>query len=164
MDRNSKTVMLAALGTVILLVLVGCVYAYWRETMVVRCSDGTTHPRMNTRAFETRYTGYTAKIEAQIEQKGSFDASVGSQKLQEMTDAIQQARLHMQALADGYNACAVDVSEFNDAKNRYQRMEDIAREVNELSSHRPLQNADQDRIRKLVDEYIGESRSTTRAK
>jgi len=159
MDRNQKAVFLGGLLTVILLVLSGYIFVYFRSTSVVHCPDGTTHPKMDAAGFATEYTGYSVAVQAKLNEKGELTAELGIQKLQEMSEAIQQARLHMQSLADGYNACAVDPSEFNDARNRYQRMEDIARQINEISSHTPLKKEDGPLLKQLIDEYIQSSHS-----
>jgi hypothetical protein len=159
MDRNQKTVFLGGLLTVILLALGSYIFFRLKSTDVVHCPDGTTHPKMDAAGFATEYTGYSAKLQAKLNEKGDFSAELGTQKLQEMSEAMQQARLHMQSLAEGYNACAVDPSEFNDARNRYQRMEDIARQINEISSHIPLKTEDEVRLKQLIDEYIRSSHS-----
>jgi hypothetical protein len=113
---------------------------------------------INAEQFATDYTGYTAKVQAKLTEKSDLSAEIGTQKLREMSDAMQQSRLHIQSLAAGYDACAVDTSEFNDARNRYQRMEDVAREISNINSQQPLKIAEETRIKQLVDEYIRLSR------
>ena len=160
MDRNQKTVLLALLGTIVLLVIGSFAYIILKREGTVHCPDGSTHSRMNAEQFETQYTGYSAKLQAKLNQKNYFAAELGTQKLQEMSEAMQLARLHMQALVAGYDVCAVDVKEFNSARGRYQQMEDIAREMSDISSHASLKSAEETRVKQLVDEYIRISRSS----
>jgi len=161
MDRNQKTVFLTLLGTVVLLVAASFAYFISKREGVVHCPDGSSHGRMNADQFETRYTGYSAKLQAKLSEKNDFAAEFGTQKLQEMSEALQLARLHLQALVAGYDVCAVDEKEFNNARNRYQQMEDIAHEVNDLSSHAPLTIAEETRVKQLIEEYIRLSHSSS---
>ena len=110
--------------------------------------------RLDTQAFETQYSANTLQLEISMKSKLALTAELGPKQLQKMTEAVQLARLHLQSLADGYNACVVSQSEFNDSRNRFQRMEAIAGEINQITSRRSLTADDQKHIAKLIDDYI----------
>jgi hypothetical protein len=159
MNRNQRTALLYLFGTIVVLVVVGLGYLMWKQTQVVHCPDGTSHPKIDAAQFATQYTGITVNLEAKFAKTGEFSADLGTQKLQEMSEALQQSRLHMQALAAGYDACAVNAESFNEARSRYQRMEDIASQLTTISNHKPLSEAEKAQLIQLVDEYIQISRS-----
>src|SRR5438132_267337 len=101
MDRNQKAVLLSLFGAIVFVAIVGFAYLMWKREGVVHCPDGSSHPRMNADQFETQYTGYSGKLQAKLNEKNDFTAELGTQRLQEMSEAMQLARLHMQALVAG---------------------------------------------------------------
>jgi hypothetical protein len=153
-NRNDKTVALALIGAAVLLVVVILAYSLFQRNNQKSCPDGSTRIRINSAGFETQYSTNTYKLEARLKQDETLSAELGAAQLQQMSEGIQLARLHMQALTEGYNACAVGVDEFNESRNRYQRMEDIARQIDTMGGKDGLANGDRQTLARLVAEYI----------
>lgn len=154
MDKNQKTVLMSAIGAVFFLVLIYLAYLIVAQNNTLACPDGTKRVRLNVRAFETQYSVSTLQLGAKLSEDKSFTADLGAKQLQQMSEAVQLARLHMQALADGYNACAISQEQFNKSRDRFQQMEGIAAEINGISGKDKLTTEDQVRLSNLVNEYI----------
>lgn len=154
MDKNQKTVSLAGIGAAVLLVVLILSYSLFQRNNQKNCPDGSTRVRVDSAAFATQYSANTYKLEASLKRGGTLSAQLGAVQLQQMSESIQLARLHMQALAEGYNACAVSADEFNESRNRFQRMEDIARQIDALGGKDELADGDRQALAKLVAEYI----------
>ena len=164
MNRNQKTVLLALTIATVFVIILALAFTVWKNTQTVHCDDGSSHPKINAEQFATAYSGYSAKLQAKFNEKSEFGGEIGTQKLQEMSESIQQARLNMQALASGYDACTVTTTEFNSSRDRFQRMEELAREINDIGSHVPLTVSEEARVKQLVQEYIRASQSSNSAK
>jgi hypothetical protein len=124
MNDNQRTVLIWSISAALLITIAILIFNFLQGHGSVFCPDGTTHPRIDPRDFQTQYSAYTISLEAKLDQHTTLSGQLGEQQLQRMSDAIQAARLHMLAVADGYNACAINPQQFNEARDRYQRMED----------------------------------------
>jgi hypothetical protein len=156
--KNQRNVYVAIAGTAVILTVVLLTYHLIERNNQVPCPDGVKRVRLDSGAFQTKYSANTLRLEINLKDQKSFATELGAKQLQQMSEAVQLARLNMKALADGFNACAVSPEEFNSSRNRFQRMESIAGEVNALSARPRLTSDDQALLSKLVDEYVALSR------
>jgi len=150
-----QRVWLALIGacTIIVVVAVFAIYSFVSHRPV-RCPDGTSRPRIDAASFQTQYSGYSAKLSARFGAGKELAGEITPKQLLAMSEAIQFARLHLQALAEGYNACAVSVAEFNDSRDRFSAMEDIARQMDAIFANGARSPGARAQLSGLVDRFL----------
>jgi hypothetical protein len=152
MNKNMRIVFLTLIGT-----CAGIVIFYFTYRVLMsrqKCPDGTTRVQIDVASFETQYSGYSMKLEAKLRKDASLTAELDPVKQREISEAMQSARLQLQALAAGYNTCAVTAAQFNQARDRFQRMEGLAQRIEQLSAQRPAGPKTNEMISAYVSEYV----------
>lgn len=153
MTKNARTVSLVAIGVVALvtLVLIG------RNVFLGRqqsrdCGDGPRHV-IDIRDFTTQYSAYSVELEASIGDKGKISTKLNPVQLQQISEATQSAREFRKYVVAGYNSCAITKAQYGQYGARFQALDNLARETNELVSKPSLPKEDTKRLADLIKQY-----------
>jgi hypothetical protein len=154
MDNNQRRVLQRVIPAVVVILV--AVFGYWlfQRNNQLPCPDGSKRVRIDSGSFATQYSANTVKLQGELRKSRTLFVELGSAQLLQMSEAVQLARLHLQALAEGYNSCAVGPEEFNESRNRFQRLEDLAGQINSLNAKENLRPGDQARLKQLTTEFI----------
>jgi hypothetical protein len=153
MNKNQKTVWLVLIGAGVLVALLVFTSRILDRGAVIHCPDGTNRPRLNAESFETHYSGVQTQLSAKLGPGKELSAMLGSQQLIAMSEAIQLARLHLQALGVSYNGCLVRDQVFTDSLKLYAEMENIAGQLNVLAQSGRSQG-DESRASQLTTRFL----------
>ncbi len=132
-----------------------------RRGRSIQCPEGPRQT-IDVRDFVVQYSAYSATLEAKLEKQGEFSAKLDPVQLTALNEAAQQAAEFRKLLIVGYNSCAVSTAQFAAAGVRFQVLDGLARQIDQLA-HQPNPAAeDRSRLTALVQEYLGQSRSLAR--
>jgi hypothetical protein len=153
MTKNARAVSLAVTGAVVLVVLV----LIGRDTLLRRqgtpdCGDGPRRT-IDIRDFATHYSAYSVELEASIGEKGKLSTKVNPVQLQQLSEATQNAREFRKYVVAGYDSCAVTKAQYAQYGARFQALDNLAREINELSSKPFLPDDEATRLADLIKKY-----------
>jgi hypothetical protein len=153
MTKNTKTVSLviAACVVVLLFAFVGR-DIFLRLPISLNCDDGPRH-RIDIRDFSTRYSGYSVALEATIAKKVMISAKLSPVQLQQLSEAIQNAQEFRKYVVAGFNSCAITKTQFAQLGERFQALDNVAREINEISKEATLSPAEQTQLTGLIAQY-----------
>jgi hypothetical protein len=154
MDRNTRTVIVTFLAAVVIVVLVVVLRSRpTAETPVIQCADGPRH-LIDATQFETKYWGYSVKMEATISGKAGGGLTLDPKQLQQLSEAMQQANEMRKWLVNSYNACAMTQSQYEAYGMKYTDMESVAHRIDDLARQPTASSDAQSRLSGLVAEYI----------
>jgi hypothetical protein len=152
MDNNTKLVTIVAIIGV--LVIIG-IYAIWdraHRNDIVGCADGS-HPTIDMRDFTTQYWTYSAKLEGSIGDKAKVSTELNPKTLQEISEALQQAREFKKYVVAGYNSCAITRAQYAQLGARFQSLDSLAREIDILVSKSSLSPDEHKKLAELISQY-----------
>lgn len=153
MTKNVKSVTQCAIAVVALLVLavVGR-DIYLRTQRTHDCGDGP-RPTIDIRDFTTRYSAYSLELEASIADKARISTKLTPNIVQQLSEATQNARDLRQYIVAGYNSCAVTKAQYAQSENRFQALDSLAREINELTGKPSLSPQEATTVNRLIKQY-----------
>jgi hypothetical protein len=153
MTKNARAVSLVAIGAVILfvLILIGR-DALLRRQATLDCGDGPRRT-IDIRDFTTHYSAYSIELEATIGEKGKLSTKVNPVQLQQLSEATQNARDFRKYVVAGYNSCAITKTQYAQYGARFQALDNLAREINELISKPSLPQEETTRLAGLINQY-----------
>jgi hypothetical protein len=125
---------------------------YLRRHATVECGDG---PRgtIDIRDFATQYSAYSVELEASIWGTGKISAKLTPLQLQELSEATQNARDFRKYVVAGYNSCAITKVQYGLYGAKFQALDVLAREINELVSKPSISEAETQKITDLIKQY-----------
>lgn len=153
MTKNTRLVYLALIGALILafIILIG-----WdlilRRHATFNCGDGPRRT-IDIRDFTTQYSGYSVEFEADIAEKGKISAKVNPVQLQQLSEATQNAMELRKYVVAGYNSCAITKVQYGQYGSKFQTLDDLAREMNEIASKPSLSQEEARRLSDLIKQY-----------
>jgi len=153
MNKNQKQVVFALLAVLVILVC-----GYWFRDVHLRpygnpnCGDGT-HITIDMRDFETQYTAYTLKLEANIGEKTKISTELEPKQLEQLSEAVQSTREFRKYVVAGYNSCAVTKIQYSEFGQKFQTLDSLAREINELTMKASLSQAEKAQLAGLIKQY-----------
>jgi hypothetical protein len=118
----------------------------------IACADGPRRT-IDIRDFTMRYSAYSLKFEAAVENKGKLSGELDPVQLQSLTEATQQANEFRKFLVAGYNSCAVSQQDLGKFAIRFQALDGVARQISSLSSAETRDEAKKRALVELVAEY-----------
>lgn len=144
MTKNTKTISLAAIAAVIVVVVI----VVSRDLLLRRqhefeCGDGPRRT-IDIRDFTTQYSGYSVELESTVVDKAKISTKVAPVQLQQLSEALQNAQEFRKLVVAGYNSCAMTKTEYSQYGARFQALDVLAREINQLTSS-PSLSADQNK-------------------
>src|SRR5579872_1707496 len=134
MTKNAKTVSLAAIALVALALIAFMVDEFARiGPHPLDCEDGRRYA-IDIREFATQYSSYSAELQGNLAGKGSVSAKLNPVQQQQMSEAFQTTREFQKFLIAGYNSCAVEKKRFERYRTKFQILDSLAREINDLTT------------------------------
>ncbi|MGH9431608.1 MAG: hypothetical protein ACRD3T_08700 [Terriglobia bacterium] len=153
MKKNSKTVAIVAIVVVFIAILAFVVRdLYLRHPKTVTCSDGT-HPTIDIRDFTTQYWAYSVKLEASVADKAKVSTELDPQELEQVSEALQQAREFRKYVVAGYNSCAITQAQYAQFGSRFNALDALAREINTLILKPSLSQGQNTKLAGLISQY-----------
>jgi hypothetical protein len=153
MTRNTKTVSLAIIASVVVMLLVLMGRDVWlRHSETLNCDDGTRH-KIDLRDFSTQYSAYSLQLEASIADKASLSTKLSPVQLQQLSEAMQNAQEFRKYVVAGFNSCAVSRAQYVQLGARFQALDNVAREINELTKQTALSPDERLRVTDLIKQY-----------
>jgi len=129
-----------------------------RRGRSVQCPEGPRQT-IDLRDFVVQYSAYSATFQAKLEKKGEFSAKLDPVQLTALNEAAQQAAEFRKLLVAGYNSCAISAPQFAAAGVRFQVLDGLARQIDQLARLPNPAAEDRSRLTTLVQEYLGQARS-----
>jgi hypothetical protein len=152
MTKNTKAVWVSAFGVVVIVVLALVVSDLWKtRQLTVDCDDGSRRT-IDMRDFVTRYWAYSAELEATVGDK-RFSSKLDPRPLQQLPDSLQHAKEFSKLLVAGYNACAITKEKYQQYMAQFQAMDNLARQINQITANPDPGTAAKGTLRDLVSQY-----------
>ena len=153
MTKNAKVVSLATLGAVILLVLLVVGRdMFLKRHATVDCGDGPRRT-IDIRDFTTQYSGYSVELEASIGEKAKISTKLNPVQLQGLSEAAQNTRDFRKYVVAGYNSCAITKVQYGQYGARFQALDSLAHEINELMLRPSLPQKEMTKLADLIKQY-----------
>jgi hypothetical protein len=153
LTKNAKTISLAAIAAMMIVVLIIAGRdVYLRRQAELNCGDG---PRrvIDLRDFTIQNSGYSLELEANIKDKGRISTKLAPVQLQQLSEAMQNAQEFRKFVVAGYNSCAVTKVQYSQYGSKFQVLDNLAREINQLSGSRSLSTEQNKSLTSLISEY-----------
>ncbi len=151
----SKTVF----GAVVTVALAVVAVLYLGRDLILRqgsqilCEEGPRRT-IDIRSFEVAYSAYSVAFEAKVTDRGELSGKVDPVQLLALSDAAQQAAEFRKLLVAGYNSCAISSAQFSSAGARFQVLDGLAREIENISRRSDLSGPEKTRLASLAEEYV----------
>jgi hypothetical protein len=142
--KKTRTISLAVLSAGLLIVLIVVVRdVLLRQQSAFECGDGPRRT-IDMRDFTTKYSGYSVELEANVQDKASLSTKVAPVQLQQLTEALQNAQEFRKFVVAGYNSCGITKAQYSEYGARFQALDALAREINQLTGS-PIRSPEQDK-------------------
>lgn len=153
MNKNAKVVSVIAILAVVVVVCI-----YFGSDLVKgqrRCFDCEDGQRctIDMRQFTTQYSAYSVELEASVNDKAKISAKIDPVQVQKLSEATQSAREFRQYVVAGFNSCAITKTQYGQFGARFQAMDNLAREIDELTAKPSLSEDEHARLANLIDRY-----------
>ena len=153
MTKNAKTV---SLVLIVAGVVLGSVFIardlLLRRHGVFDCGDGPRRT-IDMRDFATEYWAYSVELEASVADKAKISAKLSPVQLQHLSEAMQSANESRKYVVVGYNSCAISKAQYGQHGARFQALDSLAREINQLIGKPSLSQDESAKLAALVDQY-----------
>jgi hypothetical protein len=152
-NKNAKAVSMAALVAVILIAIIFVSRDLWlRGQKSIDCGDGQ-RLSIDARDFTTKYSAYSLELEASVADKVKVSPKLNPVQLQQLSEAMQSARDFRQYVVAGYNSCAITKAQYSQFGARFQALDNLAREINDLAGRSSLSPDESARLAALIGQY-----------
>ncbi len=159
MNKNALIAAKMGIAAVLLIAVVWLVKDYSEKRGDTQdCGNGDIRHTIDLRDFTTSYSAYSVEFEASVVKQGKIAAKLEPKQLQQLSEAMQQSREFRQYVVSGYNGCAITKAQYADFGIRFQALDSVARQIDNLAGREPEQ------IANLVREYVRLSHSLGSAK
>src|SRR6516165_10376701 len=105
---------------------------FLRRPQEFQCEDGPRRT-IDMRDFTTKYSGYSVELEANVQDKEKVSTKVTPAQLQRLTEALQNTQEFRKFVVAGYNSCGITKAQYNEYGARFQALNEMAREINQLT-------------------------------
>jgi hypothetical protein len=152
-NKNARVVLAFVIVAVVVIFVVYIGQDLWKGRQ--RCFDCEDGQRctIDTRKFATQYSAYSLELEASVNDKARMSAKVSPVQLEKLSEAAQNAREFRQYVVVGFNSCAISKVQYGQLGPRFQAMDSMAREINELTTKPSLSEDERARLANLIDQY-----------
>lgn len=151
MKKNPKTVVII-MAALIVVLLVGR-DLYLRNQKEITCNDGIRRT-IDIRDFTTTYWAYSVEFEASMKDKTRLSGKLEPNQLQQLSESLQQAIEFRKFIVAGFNACAITKVQYLQYGATFQTLDDLARQIDNLTNTKILSDADRSTLMNLVQRYI----------
>ena len=137
MTKNTEMISLAAIAAaVIIVVVVVSRDMILRGAHEFQCGDGPRRT-IDIRDFTTKYSGYSVELEANVQDKAKVSTKLAPVQLQQLTEALQNAQEFRKFVVAGYNSCGMTKAQYGEYGAKFQALDAVAREINQLTGSSP---------------------------
>jgi hypothetical protein len=152
--ENTKTLWLAGIGAVLVLVLILVGRDLFRASpKTINCDDGSRQT-IDIRDFATQYAAYSVQFEATVGDKAKFSGKLDPVQLQQLSESLQHANEFRKFLVAGYNSCAISKAQYGQFGTRFQAMDALSRQIDSVVSKPELAGTDRAKLGDLVKQYV----------
>jgi hypothetical protein len=153
MTKNAKTVSIVAIVAVFFVILACVAWAIIRGIPKTHtCSDGPRQT-IDIRDFVTTYSAYSVELEANMGDKAKFSGKVSPVQLQQLSESVQSANEFRKYVVAGYNSCAIANAQYARYGARFQALDSLSRQINDLSAKPELSSGEKTQIANLIQKY-----------
>ena len=153
MTKNTKVISLAAIAAaLIIVVLVMSRDMFLRRPQEFQCEDGPRRT-IDMRDFATRYSGYSVELEANVQDKARVSTKVAPVQLQQLTEALQNTQEFRKFVVAGYNSCGITKAQYSEYGARFQALDALAREINQLTASPSLSAEQSKNLTTLIAQF-----------
>ena len=161
MTKNAKTISLAAIAAVMVIVVI----VVGRDMFVGRqhefnCEDGPRRA-IDIRDFATRYSAYSLELEAAVKDNAKVSTKVAPVQLQQLSEALQNSQEFRKYVVAGYNSCAITKIQYGQYGTRFQALDGLAREINQLAGSSSLSPEGSKTLVSLITQYADLARKAS---
>jgi len=128
---------------VLVLIVVGRDMFFGRQHEF-NCEDGPRRT-IDIREFSTHYSAYSLELEATVQDKAKVGTKVAPVQLQQLSEALQNSQEFRKFVVAGYNSCAIKKAQYGEYGTRFQALDSLAREINQMAG-RPSLSPDESKI------------------
>jgi len=151
--KNTKVISLAAIAAaLIIVVLVMSRDMFLRRPQEFQCEDGPRRT-IDMRDFATRYSGYSVELEANVQDKARVSTKVAPVQLQQLTEALQNTQEFRKFVVAGYNSCGITKAQYSEYGARFQALDALAREINQLTASPSLSAEQSKNLTTLIAQF-----------
>jgi hypothetical protein len=151
--RNTKAVWLTGAGVLVLVVsIVVGRDLFLRRQKTFDCGDGQRRS-IDIRDFTTQYSAYSWELEASFKDTAKISAKINPVQLQQLSESVQNARDFRQYVVAGYNSCALTKAQYGQYGAKFQALDNLAREINELLAQPSPSTDAKTKLGSLITEY-----------
>lgn len=153
MTKNTKTVVLVAIAAAVLIVSLFVIRDQLLGTKTITCSDGPRRT-IDVRDFNTKYWTYSVQFEASVADKAKFSGKLDPVQLQQLSEAMQSANEFRRYVVAGYDSCAITGEQYAQYGSRFQALDGLARQIDNLVRTSGFSPEDRVRLQTLTKEYV----------
>jgi hypothetical protein len=155
MTRNAKTVWVVAIVAAVVVLLT---LAWFGRDLIqgraktITCSDGPRRT-IDIRDFVTKHSAYSVELEADIANKAKFSGKVSPIQLQQISESVQSANEFRKYVVAGYDSCAITNAQYALYGARFQALDSLSRQINDLTAKSELSSDEEAQISNLIQQY-----------
>lgn len=153
MTRNTKIV--SVVGIVAALAVISLLIGrdlWLKHPDTFDCGDGPRR-RIDLRDFTTQYSAYSVELAATVSEKAKLSAKLTPVQLQQVSDSLQSSNEFRKSLVAGYDGCAITKAQYADGVKRFEAMDGLAREINQLIGKDLLSQDETAQLADLIGHY-----------
>jgi len=151
--KNAKAISLAAIAAaLVIVVIVISRDVILRRPKEFQCGDGPRRT-IDIRDFTTKYSGYSVELEANVQDKAKVSTKVAPVQLQQLTEALQNAQEFRKFVVAGYNSCGITKTQYSEYGARFQALDALAREINQLTGSPSLSAEQSKNLATLIAQF-----------
>jgi hypothetical protein len=159
MTKKANTAKSANSRWIILVAGISALAALWfgwdwwnRHQRPIDCGDGQRYA-IDTRQFATQYSAYSLQLEASVNDKRKISVKIDPVQVEKLSEAMQNANEFRKYVVSGFNSCAITKAQYGQFGARFQALDSLAREINELVSQPARSGEQTTKLTSLVNEY-----------
>lgn len=154
MTKNQQIVWLTVIAAIVVLAGLATFYdLYPGSARTITCDDGARQT-IDIRDFVTQYSAYSVEFESRVGDKTEFSGKIDPVQLQSLTEAAQQSNEFRKFLVAGYNGCAISKAQYATFGTRFQTLDGLARQINNLVAEESLDEQEKISLGDLVGRYV----------
>lgn len=159
MNSCPATIWLAGIAAAIAVVVIWVVWdrGHWRE---FNCEDGPRRT-IDTREFATRYSAHSLELEATFKDSAKVGTKVAPVQLQQLSEALQNSQEFRKYVVNGYNSCAITKAQYAEYGTKFQALDSLAREINQLAGSPSLSPEQSKNLSTLIVQYADLARTAS---
>jgi hypothetical protein len=159
--KNAKTISITAIaGVIAVIVILLARDIFLRRQLEFECGDGPRRT-IDIRDFTTQYSGYSIQLEAAVMDKAKISTKVTPVQLQQLSEALQNAQEFRKFVVAGYNSCAITKTEYGNYGAKFQALDAVAREINQLAISPSLSTEQSKNLTSLIGQFADLARKAS---